>query len=465
MNLINSDPGSFRDSAGNVINFRDKIYRILNKEGVTRISFLKEKDFLEECISKNFLINSKFINSSSINLNLKNVEEVVEHKKLDYISYPYEWSFDQLKDAAIHHLNFHIYLLNNEATLIDSSAFNIQYDGYRPTFIDILSIKKYQHGEYWKGHKQFCENFLNPLILKAKKNIDFNNWFRGNLEGIRSEEINSLLNFRDKCSYTIFTQVVLLSYFERKFLGENKLNIKKIKEKKFQKNSYLGLLKQLKKYILSLNLKKNKTIWDSYSDNNTYQEKEENLKIQIVQEFAKKYRFNKLADLGCNDGVYSLACLKNGCRFVVGFDYDLNVINRAYNLAKENKLNFLPLYFDASNPSSNIGWYQNERKGFNERLNFNGMLALAFEHHLAIAKNIPLDQLIRWLVNIAPQGLIEFVPKNDQTIKKMLMLKGDIFQDYNEENFKNLILKNAKIISEKKISESGRKVFEYSKKL
>ena len=122
------------------------------------------------------------------------------------------------------------------------------------------------------------------------------------------------------------------------------------------------------------------------------------------------------------------------------------------------------MYFDASNPSSNLGWYQNERKGYIERINFSGMLSLAFEHHLAIAKNIPLNQVLEWLIKTAPQGLIEFVPKNDETIKKMLTLKGDIFKDYNEQNFKNLILKNAKIISEKTISESGRKVFEYSRK-
>ena len=147
---------------------------------------------------------------------------------------------------------------------------------------------------------------------------------------------------------------------------------------------------------------------------------------------------------------------------MVGFDYDLNAVNNAYKLAKEEKLNFLPLYFDASNPSSNIGWAQNERKGFLERVNFSGMLSLAFEHHLAIAKNIPLDQVVKWLIKTAPKGLIEFVPKNDETIKKMLSLKGDIFKDYNEENFKKFILKEAKIISETKISESGRKIFEYS---
>ena len=128
---------------------------------------------------------------------------------------------------------------------------------------------------------------------------------------------------------------------------------------------------------------------------------------------------------------------------------------------KKNKLNFLPIYFDASNPSSNLGWYQKERKGYLERINFSGMLALAFEHHLTVAKNIPLEQTVKWLIDTAPTGLIEFVPKNDQTIKKMLLLKGDIFKDYNEQNFKNIILKNAKIISQETISESGRKIFEY----
>ena len=276
MSSIKIDPGSFRDPSGNIFNHEDKIIRILKKEGTDRLKYFKENDLLNQSISRKFLIESNFIDAKALDLDLDNVEEIIEHKKLNYVSYPYEWSFDQLKDAALHHLEFHIFLLKNEATLIDSSAYNIQFDGYKPVFIDILSIKKYQNGEYWKGHKQFCENFLYPLILKAKKNIDFNNWFRGNLEGIKSHEINSLLTLGNKFSYTIFTQVVLLNYLEKKFLGNKEINIEKIKEKNFQKKSYLGLLNQLKNFIISLKLKKNKTVWDDYSINNTYTKNEEN---------------------------------------------------------------------------------------------------------------------------------------------------------------------------------------------
>ena len=81
-------------------------------------------------------------------------------------------------------------------------------------------------------------------------------------------------------------------------------------------------------------------------------------------------------------------------------------------------MNFLPLFFDASNPSSSLGWNENERKSFNERAKFDGMIALAFEHHLALGKNIPLDQVVSWLIHLAPKGLIEFVPKNELLLKK-----------------------------------------------
>ncbi len=462
MSQIEIDPGSFRDPAGQIYNYNNKILRILDEEGRNRFDFLKKNNLLENCIAKNFLIQSTELKNDNLILEKFKNKIILEHKKLDYISYPYEWSFDQLKNAAIHHLDFHIFLLNNEATLLDASAFNIQYNGHKTVFIDVLSIKKYEEGEYWKAHKQFCENFLNPLILKSKKGIDFNNWFKGNLEGITTSDLNAILNFKDKFSYNIFTQVVLLDYLQQKAQKNKNIDIKKINRKKFPKRSFLGMLNNIKKLITSLEIKKNKTTWDDYSKNNTYKIEEENIKKKIVKEFSSKYKFKILADLGCNDGVYSEICLNNGCEYVVGFDYDLNAVNNAFKSAKEKKLNFLPLYFDASNPSSNLGWSQNERKGFIERVNFSGMLALAFEHHLAIAKNIPLDQVIKWLIKIAPHGLIEFVPKNDETIKKMLTLKGDIFKDYNEQNFKSLILKNAKINSEKLVSDSGRKIFEYS---
>ena len=223
------------------------------------------------------------------------------------------------------------------------------------------------------------------------------------------------------------------------------------------------MLTNLSNFIEGLKFKKEETVWANYSKDNTYANQEKINKENFVKDHLLKNKFKKILDLGCNNGEYSILALNSGCENVLGLDFDLNAIDDAYLRSKNDKLNFLPLYFDVSNPSSNIGWNQNERKGFNERSNFDFVLALAFEHHLAIAKNIPLPDVIKWITKLAPNGIIEFVPKEDPTVQSMLKLKGDIFPEYNLENFKSLLNKNCKIISEKIISSSGRILFSYEK--
>ena len=457
------DEGSFRDPAGQVFYHSNKVYRIVNQTGKKRIDFLNSKDLINKSSKNNFLIESRLLNGQEIkDLGFKNEEIIFEHKKLPYVSYPYEWSFSQLKAAALHHLDFNLFLIDQGATLIDASAYNIQFIGSKPIFIDLLSIKEYIEGEYWYGHKQFCENFLNPLILTSKKGVQFNNWFKGNLEGIPTNDLNNLLNFLDKFSYNIFVHVYLLNKFENKYKDQNK-EVKINLKRKFPKNNFISMLKQLRSFIKNLKPKKIKTVWENYSVANTYEKSEENEKVKIVKKFINENKFNKIIDLGCNDGFYSKIAVNENTNFVVGFDYDPISIDRAFNDLKKNQTNFLPLIFDATNPSSNIGWNESERKSFNKRVDFDALLALAFEHHLVIAKNIPLLDAINWLISLAPKGLIEFVPKNDETIQKMIKFKGDIFPDYNENNFKNCIEKKAKILSITQITSSGRKIYQYEK--
>ena len=453
------EKGSFRDPAGKIYYENNRIFRKLTTLGVERFSKLKESNIISKSIQKGFLIETKEIEDNEKN----NKDLILEHEKIPYISYPYEWSFSQLKDAAIFHLDFHLFLLENDATLIDASAYNIQFIGSKLKFIDVLSIQKYTEGELWAGHKQFCENFLNPLILKSKKGVKFNNWFKGNLEGIETNELNNLLNIFDKLSYNIFVHVYLLNKLEEKYKSRKSLKPIAKNNKKISKKSLMAILSQLRKFITGLHDYKSISTWDDYSTNNSYSSEDKNNKKDCVTQFCKKNNFELIADLGCNDGEYSILSLENGCKKVIGFDFDINAINKAYKNSNIGNLHFLPLYLDATNPSANIGWYQKERKGFLERANFNAIIALAFEHHLAIAKNIPLNDVVSWLVSLAPTGLIEFVPKEDETIKKMLEFKGDIFPEYTEENFEKYLLRNSKIISKSKVSSSGRTIYEYKR--
>ena len=460
---MNFEHGSFRDPAGRIFYKSNKVLRKINESGQDRLKFILDNNILKDSIEKEYLIESKLLNPNELkDFDLDNDSTIFEHQKIPYISYPYEWCFYQLKTAALHHLDFHIFLLKKGATLIDANAYNIQFFGSKPIFIDILSIKEYEDGEYWHGHKQFCENFLNPLILTSKKGIQFNNWFKGNLEGIFTQDLNNMLNLFDKISYNIFLHVYLLNKFENKYKIQNKkidFNLKK----KFPKKNFLSMLNQLRSFIGKLVPKKTVTVWENYSSQNTYNTIEEKTKSETVSDFIINNNFSKIADLGCNDGFYSKIAIKNGVNYVVGFDYDFNSIDRAFKAFEKNQKNFLPLIFDASNPSTNIGWNEQERKSFSKRAEFDCILALAFEHHLSIAKNIPLEDVLSWLISLAPKGLIEFVPKEDPTIQKMLKFKGDIFPDYNENNFKKYMSKNATIVSIKQVTTTGRKIYEYQR--
>lgn len=462
MKKLTIDEGSFRDPDARVAYLNNSVYRIVYPNGFKKFDFIKR--ILENKSISEYLIETEEVSREEVKLLELDIDtnvKVFKHKKIDYISYPYEWSFHRLKDAALHHLNLHINLLKNDATLIDAYSYNVQFNNYSPIFIDLMSIKKYSEGEFWVGHKQFCESFLNPLVLKSKLGVDYNNWFKGNLEGINTGELSKLLKFRHMFSWNIFYNIFLLDYFEKKYKKNEDLKI--TKNKKLKKNYYLSILSNLVNFIESLKPKKERSIWGEYSRDNTYNNEEKKNKHEFISNYFIKTKFNKVLDLGCNNGEYSKLALNAGCKSVIGLDYDLNAIDEAYLISKREKLNFLPLYFDVSNPSSNIGWRQKERKGFIERLNFDTVLALAFEHHLAIAKNIPLEDVINWITSLAPKGIIEFVPKNDVTIQSMMRLKGDIFPNYNLENFKRLLSNKTKITSEKIVSKSGRTLFCFEK--
>ena len=458
------DSGSFRDPSGSVFYYGAEIYREIHSSGQNKFAFLKKNNLLSNLIEAKYLISTKELSTKDIEkFKSKSDTIIVKHEKLKYISYPYEWTFNQLKDAAIFHLNLQLFLLERGAKLIDASAYNIQFKNNSPIFIDILSIDEYKEGEFWFGHKQFCENFLNPLILTSRTGINFNNWFKGNLEGIATSDLYPVLKFIDFLNPTIFFQVFLMHKMDLSAKKNPNLANQKVKKTKgLSKKAFKYMLLRLKNFISKLQLKNQITTWGNYSNQNTYSLEEDKKKMETVEEFLKRNnKFELLADLGCNDGKFSRLAIKNNVKNVIGFDFDLKVLDRNYLNSKKNNENILPLYLDFTNPSNNLGWLDSERKSFITRGKFDCIFALALIHHLAIAKNIPLRQVLKFLVSLAPTGLIEYVPKEDPTSQFMLSLKGDIFPDYNENNFKKELLKIAKITKITTVSNTERRIYEY----
>ena len=205
------------------------------------------------------------------------------------------------------------------------------------------------------------------------------------------------------------------------------------------------------------------SVWGDYADNHSYQSDEEKIKQAFITDFAQQVQPKLLFDLGCNTGNYSEIALTNGADAAIGLDFDTMAVEKAYVTAKQKKLNFFPLYIDLSNPSSSQGWDNIERKNLKARIKADAVIALALVHHLAIGKNIPLDWVIATITGFAPAGVIEFIPKTDPMIQKLLLLRDDIFPNYTQENFEILLNKKVKLIKKMKTNQFGRYLYWYAK--
>ena len=460
------DPASFRDPAGSVYNLNNRVFRTVCSEGLDDYIFVRDSGVLTPLIEEGLIIRGEEIDATEIAGHFSDSNLVLEHPKVPFWSYPYEWTFGALKAAALLHLDIQIKLLEQNISLSDASAYNLQFDGARPIFVDTLSFRKYSENEHWAGHRQFCEQFLNPLLLQSCLGVPFNNWYRGELDGIPTENIGKLLRLRHYLSWRILSHVILQSKLHSWRSDRVLTAATKAKARGIPRSSYLAMLAQLRSWISKLTLGNHKnTLWGNYADENTYEENELGKKKEFVAEFAKSVRPGLMIDLGCNTGDYSKLALESGAKTVIGFDIDHGALDQAFERSTTENLNFTPLYQDFANPSPGQGWNHSERKRLAERFgDVDAVIALAFAHHLVIGRNIPLDQFVDWLVAVAPTGIIEFVQKDDPTVQKMLSLRSDIFPDYTIDIFADLLERHARIARRQKVSDTGRELFWFDRR-
>lgn len=304
--------------------------------------------------------------------------------------------------------------------------------------------------------------FLNPLILWSRLGVSPNHWFRGAQEGIAPEDLAPLLRTRDKLSFTILTHVVAQAALQKRSVKAG-TTAGQHRSAKLHKTSYQGMLEGLRSFIAGTAPKKEASVWGDYAGNNSYGSAEAQAKREFVQGMAAAVKPRLMFDLGCNSGDYSIASLEAGAEYVVGFDFDYGALEQALDRAEQGNHNYLPLWLDAANPSPSQGWGQAERKGLKERSTGDAIVALAFIHHIAIGKNVPLDMVIDWLIAMAPHGVIEFPPKSDPMVQTLLSQRDDIFPDYTEEAFRAAVTKRARIVDEKHLTPGGRLLVRYDR--
>lgn len=448
-------PASYRDNSGFVFEHGGKYYRYVHPVYEPHYLQLMNSGLYDELVKTKKLITHREIDDKQ-DFDFT-VGRILLPEHIPFISYPYEWSFDMWKDAALLTCRLAIAALQKGMILKDATPFNIQFVNGRPVFIDTLSFETYEDGKPWIAYHQFCECFLGPLLLMHYCHPDTNRLFTVYPNGIPVKVLVNLLPKRSKWNMATFLHI----HLQAKFSG--KRDQKPVAEKNFSKQKLELLLKGLESFVQKLSPKKIKTTWDDYYTGTILGDDYLNAKTTLVKSFSNFIDFKSVIDLGANDGHFSM--LFGNDKQVVATDADSNCINELYLKVKNKGIsNILPMVNDLTTPSPAIGWNNTERESITNRLKADLVLVLALVHHLAIAKNVPLRLIADWLQPMGEHLIIEFVPKEDEKVKLLLQSRKDIFDGYSLENFKSLFAEKYKMVREEKVGNTNRILFLMTRK-
>jgi len=449
------EKSSFRDNSGFVFCERGEIFRAITNSYRENYEHLIKSGLYDYLIKEKLLIpHSEEVLKDDID---PNIYKIIKPEKINFISYPYEWCFSQLKDAALTTLQIQKTALKYGMILKDSSAYNIQFYRGKPILIDTLSFEIYKENEPWAAYNQFCKNFLAPLAIAAYCDVRFNLMLKNFIDGIPLDLAQKILRKRSFLSLGVFIHIYLHSKFQIKY--SDKSESISFNRKWMNKDSLYRLIGNLETTIIKLRIKKDKTNWSNYYLDQHHSKNYFEEKKALVKTYIEKVKPKSVWDLGANDGEFSKIA-SDLSAVVVAFDGDHDCIEDCYNYSKKNNIqNLIPLVIELTNPSPSIGWVNSERMSLIERSNAEMVLALAIIHHLCISNNLPFDLIAKFLSKICDWLMIEFVPKSDPMVKKLLLHRKDIFENYNVDNFEGQFSKYFSIIDYKKVSDTERIIY------
>ena len=389
--------GSFRDPSGFMFKHDGKLYRQVNQKYQEEYDLLMSSGLYDQLNKSRTLVAHK-----EVELTLAPRPEiaykVIQPEIVDFISYPYEWCFNQLKDAAILTLAIARRALEFGMSLKDASAYNIQFQQGRPIFIDTLSFEKYEEGTPWVAYRQFCQHFLAPLALMAKSDVRLGQMLRLHIDGIPLDLASKLLPASTRMNMGLATHIHIHAKSQQRY-ADKEVSQEEVKAR-MSKTSMLGLLDSLLSTVKNLKVETIQTEWTDYYQDNNYTQSSFEAKRQLVRTFIEKVQPKQVWDLGGNTGEFSRAASDLQIPTVC-FDIDPGAVQQNYDLVKQNKEKFmLPLRMDLTNPSPDLGWHNAERESMQARGPVDLVMALALIHHLAISNNVPLVDVADYFADL-----------------------------------------------------------------
>jgi ribosomal protein L11 methylase PrmA len=446
---------SYRDPSGSVFTSGNVLHRTVMSSYREHYDHLMGSGLYNKLVEKGLLVSHH--EHTGTEFSSFGAYKIITPRRISFVSFPYEWSFSQLKDAALLTLAIQDIALEHGMTLKDATAFNVQFEGGRPCFIDTLSFEKYREGTPWVAYRQFCEHFLAPLALMSRGDVRIGKLFVSSLDGVPLDLAARLLPKSTLFSFGLLTHIHLHARSQRKFSDASYAS--RANRGAVSKNALRGLIDHLRSTISALTWAPGGTEWSDYYNDTNYSDGARTEKEQLVADFLAQCPQGMTWDFGANTGVFSELAVKRG-NYTVAWDIDPSAVEKAYLRQKHTgATGLLPLQLDLMNPSPALGWAHDERASLVERGPAQVLIALALIHHLAISHNVPLEKIAAFFSACAEHIIIEFVPKEDSQVQRLLASRPDIFPNYTLEGFKAALTPYCTIAAEQPITGSSRTLF------
>jgi hypothetical protein len=447
-------PASFRDPSGFIFRKDAVLYRQVNK------SYAPEYQKLMADLYGTLTKKRLLIPHAEVDVSLAVTDEaayVLRPEPLDFVSYPYEWSFSQFQDAALLTLRVQKLALKKGMILKDASAYNVQFHRGRPVFMDTLSFDVHEPGAPWGAYKQFCQHFLAPLALMSLVDIRLGRMMAEHIDGIPLDLAARMLPGKTRMSPSLGMHIHAQAMSQKKFEKEPDALAKH--QRSISPQVMNALVDSLEKAVRKLSWKSGNTEWaDYYEATHNYGDEGLDEKAQDVQAFIQQVQPKTVWDLGANTGHFSR--LVGPEATTISWDIDPSCVEMNYRRIREEKTeHIVPLLVDLTNPSAGLGWAHRERMSLVERGPVDLVLALGLIHHLCISNNVPFPRIAAFLAEIAGQVILEFIPREDSQVQNMLKSRLDIFANYTLEQLEIDFAPYFRVVERKPIDKTVRTLY------
>ena len=438
-----------------------RVFRQLSERGLTDWRRLQASGLFDQLTAEGKLPETHEFTGELADAGLySGVAGVLEHEPIPFVSYPYEWTFGMLRDAALLQLELVRRAIGVGMMLKDSTPYNVQFRGARPVFIDVGSFEELREGEAWAGYRQFCTLFLYPLLLQAWKGTPFQPWLRGSIEGISPQELRPLLSFRDRFRRGAFTHVVLHARLDHRYEGRDDDVKQELKAAGFRKELIVANVKKLEKLVSRLEPEESRSTWSEYALTTTYSEGDAERKSAFVRAVVDAEQPGLVWDLGCNEGHHARIAAETA-DYVVAVDADALVVDRLYRaLRSEESTRILPLTMNLVDPSPGLGWRGLERRPLLDRGSPDLVFCLALIHHVSIGGNVPVAAFVDWLRELDAAIVIEFPSPEDPMVARLLARKrSHDHPDYRQDWFERCLAERFDVVRSEALSSGTRTLF------